>query len=124
MLIALTALAIDTIAPRQSERSRHHPRSVNVGSRADFNKKPAITLYPSRLVSTRRKGIARSSAARLWRHPQAEVCKILNEQTLLMSMIETPDAVENADATAAVNGIDMLHIGASDFSTEMGIPGQ
>ena len=56
--------------------------------------------------------------------PQAEVCKILNEETLLMAMIETPEAVENAEAIAAVDGIDVLHIGASDLSTEMGIPGQ
>src|SRR5215471_13469261 len=56
--------------------------------------------------------------------PQAEVCRVLNEQTLLMAMIETPEAVENADAIAAVDGIDVLHIGASDLSTEMGIPGQ
>jgi len=28
--------------------------------------------------------------------PQAEVCKVLNEQTILMAMIETPEAVENA----------------------------
>ena len=41
-----------------------------------------------------------------------------------MAMIETPEAVENADAIAAVEGIDVLHIGASDLSTEMGIPGQ
>src|SRR5579883_1804002 len=47
--------------------------------------------------------------------PQAEVCEIINRETLLMAMIETP---------AAVEGIDVLHIGASDLSTEMGIPGQ
>jgi 2-keto-3-deoxy-L-rhamnonate aldolase RhmA len=41
-----------------------------------------------------------------------------------MVMIETPEAVENAGAIAAVDGIDVLHIGASDLSTEMGIPGQ
>lgn len=56
--------------------------------------------------------------------PQAEVCQILNDETLLMAMIETPEAVANADAIAAVEGIDVLHIGASDLSTEMGIPGQ
>jgi len=39
-------------------------------------------------------------------------------------MLETPQAIENADAIAAVDGIDMLHIGSSDLSTEMGIPGQ
>ena len=56
--------------------------------------------------------------------PQAEVCQIINRETLLMAMIETPEAVENADQIAAVDGIDTLHIGASDLSTEMGIPGQ
>ncbi len=56
--------------------------------------------------------------------PQAQVCRILNDETLLMAMIETPEAVANADAIAAVEGIDVLHIGASDLSTEMGIPGQ
>jgi 2-keto-3-deoxy-L-rhamnonate aldolase RhmA len=56
--------------------------------------------------------------------PQAEVCRRLNEETVLMAMIETPEAVENASAIAAVDGIDALHIGASDLSTEMGIPGQ
>ena len=55
---------------------------------------------------------------------QAEVCRRLNDETLLMAMIETPQAVENADAIAAVDGIDVLHIGASDLSTEMGLPGQ
>src|SRR6478752_4552217 len=55
---------------------------------------------------------------------QEEVCRRLNDETLLMAMIETPKAVENADAIAAVDGIDVLHIGASDLSTEMGIPGQ
>jgi 4-hydroxy-2-oxoheptanedioate aldolase len=48
---------------------------------------------------------------------QAEVCSILNEQTLLMAMIETFEAVESADAIAAVDGIVVLHIGASDLST-------
>jgi len=39
-------------------------------------------------------------------------------------MIETPEAVYHAEAIAAVDGIDVLHIGASDLSTEMEIPGQ
>lgn len=41
-----------------------------------------------------------------------------------MAMIETSEAVANADVIAAVDEIDVLHIGASDLSTEMGIPGQ
>ena len=55
---------------------------------------------------------------------QGEINSYLNEQTLLIAMLETPEAIENADAIAAIHGIDMLHIGSSDLSTEMGIPGQ
>ncbi|WP_428542615.1 HpcH/HpaI aldolase family protein [Rhodopila sp.] len=54
---------------------------------------------------------------------QPEICRRLNQETLLIAMIETPEAVANADAIAAVEGIDTLHIGSTDLSTEMGIPG-
>jgi 2-keto-3-deoxy-L-rhamnonate aldolase RhmA len=39
-------------------------------------------------------------------------------------MIETPKAVRNAEAIAAVPGIDCLLIGSSDLSVELGIPGE
>ena len=54
---------------------------------------------------------------------QPEINKRLDANTLLMVMIETPQAIENIDAIAAVDGIDTLHIGSTDLSTEMGIPG-
>ena len=55
---------------------------------------------------------------------QAEINTYLNERTLLIAMLETPEAIENDDAIAAVDGIDVVHIGSTDLSTEMGIPGQ
>jgi 4-hydroxy-2-oxoheptanedioate aldolase len=55
---------------------------------------------------------------------QGEINSYLNQETLLIAMLETPEAIENAQAIASVDGIDMLHIGSSDLSTEMGIPGQ
>lgn len=55
---------------------------------------------------------------------QGEINQRLNEQTLLIAMLETPAAIEQVDAIAAVAGIDMLHIGSTDLSTEMGIPGE
>lgn len=55
---------------------------------------------------------------------QGEVNRRLNDNTLLMAMLETPQAIENVDAIAAVDGIDTLHIGSTDLSTEMGIPGE
>ena len=39
-------------------------------------------------------------------------------------MIETPTAVANADAIAAVPGIDVLLMGTNDLCAEMGIHGQ
>ena len=54
----------------------------------------------------------------------AEAQKILNAEILIIPMIETPLAVENADAIAAIDGIDALLIGTNDLSLEMGISGQ
>ena len=55
---------------------------------------------------------------------QPEINRRLNAETLVIAMLETPEAIEAADAIAAVAGIDMLHIGSTDLSTEMGIPGR
>ena len=46
-----------------------------------------------------------------------------NAATTLIPMIETPDSVANADAIAAVPGIDILLIGSNDLCTAMGIAG-
>lgn len=56
--------------------------------------------------------------------PLGEINALLNAQTLLIAMLETPTAIVNADAIAAVDGIDMLLIGSNDLCTEMGIPGE
>ena len=42
----------------------------------------------------------------------------------MVAMIESPQAVSNADAIAAVPGIDALLIGTSDLTAELGISGQ
>jgi 4-hydroxy-2-oxoheptanedioate aldolase len=56
--------------------------------------------------------------------PVNEVVSGLDNATLLVAMIETPRAVENADRIAAVAGLDVLLIGTNDLCLEMGIPGQ
>jgi 4-hydroxy-2-oxoheptanedioate aldolase len=55
--------------------------------------------------------------------PLGEMTKAIDDQMLLTVMIETPKAVENAEAIAAVPGIDCLLVGSSDLSMELGIPG-
>ncbi|KAE8167667.1 Pyruvate/Phosphoenolpyruvate kinase-like domain-containing protein [Aspergillus tamarii] len=50
--------------------------------------------------------------------------EILNEQTMLIPMIETPTAVEIADEIFAVEGVDGVLIGSNDLCTDLGIPGK
>jgi len=54
----------------------------------------------------------------------ADAIEALNRNTLVVAMLETPRAVDNAEAIAAVEGIDALLIGTNDLAAEMGIPGQ
>ena len=56
--------------------------------------------------------------------PLAEATAAFNANMLLVVMLETPTAIRNADAIAAVPGIDVLLIGTNDLAMEMGIPGQ
>jgi len=48
----------------------------------------------------------------------------MNAANLTIVMLETPTAIENADAIAAVPGIDVLLIGTNDLCFEMGVPGE
>lgn len=50
--------------------------------------------------------------------------ELLERRTIVAVMIETPEAVEAADSIAAVDGVDMILIGPSDLTAEMGIHGQ
>jgi len=47
-----------------------------------------------------------------------------NENGLLIAQIETAAGIENVDAIAAVDGIDVLWIGHFDLTNFLGIPGQ
>jgi len=56
--------------------------------------------------------------------PMAEATRTMNTETLVVVMLETPQAIANADAIAAVPGVDVLLIGTNDLAMEMGIPGE
>lgn len=56
--------------------------------------------------------------------PVAESVPIANAQTMVIIMLETPEAIAQADAFAAVPGVDSILIGTNDLCAEMGIPGQ
>ncbi len=48
----------------------------------------------------------------------------MNELIMVIVMIESQEAVDNAEAIAAVDGVDVMFIGLHDFTHEMGIQGQ
>ena len=70
------------------------------------------------------------SVAGSWPHlgyqafPADAVRRLFNATTTVIVMLETPEAVERADEIAAVPGVDILHVGATDLCDAMGIPGQ
>jgi len=53
----------------------------------------------------------------------AERLMAANRRTTLFCQIETVDGVENADAMAAMDGVDCLWVGHFDLSASLGIPG-
>jgi 2-keto-3-deoxy-L-rhamnonate aldolase RhmA len=79
-----------------------------------------IGRYPPRGA----RSIARASP--LYAFESVPIDRFLREvdaETLLVVMLESPKAIDNVDAIAAVDGIDVLLIGTNDFCVEAGIPG-
>lgn len=56
--------------------------------------------------------------------PMKQYVQQANEQTFLLIQMEEPSAIDQAEAIAAVPGVDMIMVGPADFSVLTGIPGQ
>jgi 2-keto-3-deoxy-L-rhamnonate aldolase RhmA len=56
--------------------------------------------------------------------PVSELTRELDAHCLIAVMLETERAIENCEAIAAVEGIDIVMIGGNDLCFDMGIPGQ
>lgn len=50
--------------------------------------------------------------------------ELLNRETMVIPMIETPGAVELADEFLAIPGVDGILVGSNDLCTDLEIPGQ
>ena len=48
--------------------------------------------------------------------------KQLNAETLLVAMVETPNAIDSIDEIASVEGIDVIMIGTNDLAMASGCP--
>lgn len=81
----------------------------------------ALAKYPP---SGKRSFGGYSAMVEFARTPAQDLMEILNRETIIVAMIETPRAAEAANEIAAVEGIDVLMIGANDITLELGVPGQ
>jgi len=54
----------------------------------------------------------------------ADYAAMFNASSLAVVMVETPEAIAEVDAIAAVEGVDVVMIGCNDLSTSMGVSGQ
>lgn len=55
-----------------------------------------------------------------WIGKPADYVEQANRETFLVVQVETPQALENADAIAAVPGVDVLFLGPGDMSLRLG----
>jgi 2-keto-3-deoxy-L-rhamnonate aldolase RhmA len=56
--------------------------------------------------------------------PTGEKLNAANQRTTLFCQIETAEGVENAEAIAAIEGVDCLWVGHFDLSSSLGVPGE
>ena len=104
----LDAGALGIIAPRietvaQAEELSHACRFPPDGQRSQLAMVPQYGMRPM---------------------PARELNPLLDASTVVQVLLETPQGIENADAIAALPGVDMLSVGANDLCAELGIPGQ
>ena len=55
--------------------------------------------------------------------PIADVASTINKNMLIVIMLESPEAIDNVDSIAAIDGVDVVLIGTNDLCMEMSIPG-
>ena len=71
-----------------------------------------------------RRGLAGVRAAKYGAVDLGAYTQEANDENLVIAQIETAKAVGNAQAIAAVPGIDVVFVGPVDLSQSLGIPGQ
>ena len=55
--------------------------------------------------------------------PMKEFCEKANRENFLAIQIETAQSVEEVDAIAAIDGVDLLFVGPADLSQNLGVTG-
>ena len=110
--------SVDLADPRQ-RRDRHHLPGRELGCRA----RRAVNACKFPPVGKRSVGAGYPNFD-FRPVPLTQAVPALNDSTLVVCMIETVEGLANVEAIAAVDGVDVLHVGCNDLLTAMGMPGK
>ena len=58
------------------------------------------------------------------RTPAADLTRRANDDVVLQILLESREGIDNAEAIAAVDGVDILGIGTNDLTADLGCPGE
>ena len=93
----------------------------HITSAADAEKVVSNARYPSRGTRSVTVGLPHLGF-RDW--PAEDAKRRMDEETTVVAMIESLDALEKVDEIAAVDGVDILHVGTNDLCADLGIDRQ
>jgi staphyloferrin B biosynthesis citrate synthase len=99
---AMGIVVPDVEAPEQAERAVRAARFAPLGERSVSSGYPALSFAPV---------------------PLTRAARDLNAATMVVCMIESQKGLANIREIAAVDGVDVLHLGCNDLLSEMGKPG-
>jgi 2-keto-3-deoxy-L-rhamnonate aldolase RhmA len=125
------AADLPTIVRVPSKEYHHIARALDVGAEGIMVPMVGTAAEARHIVNCMKytpeggRGVALQVAHDRYR-PGAVITKLAdaNLRSTLFCQIETAEGVENADAIAAVAGVDCLWVGHFDLSSSLGVPGQ
>jgi 2-keto-3-deoxy-L-rhamnonate aldolase RhmA len=127
----MQAADLPTIVRVPSKEGHHISRACDVGAEGlmlpmvNSAEEAKDILEWMKYFPEGRRGVALQIAHDRYRPgPVLEKLAAANKWTTLFVLIETAEGVENADAIAALDGVDCLWVGHMDLSWSLGIPGQ
>lgn len=123
---------LPTIVRVPSKEYHHIARAADMGAEGimlpmvnDAQEARQI-LDSMKYVPEGRRGVALAVAHDRYVPPTSVLDRLAeaNARTTLFAQIETREGVHNAEALAAIDGVDCLWVGHFDLSASLGIPGQ
>ena len=130
MMRAARVGTADIVARPAKREFQRMQRMLEVGAQAlmypqcDSAEEAAELIHWTQFPPIGRRGCDAANAdAPYLATPIDEYIRRANEQTVMIVQIETPEALDQVEAIARVEGVDILFLGPGDLSIRFGIPG-